>query len=365
MFTLQVNKRDLHGTSALKAATRKGKVGCVRLLLQTRRCEINALSKRGRTVLHEAAKQGHAIIVMLLLTFGAEPNSCDEWGLTPLMYAALNGHIDTVTQLVRGGCDVNIMSRANHTALHTAAQKGHEEIVKILLDYGANADVQDDKLNTPLLLAGAHRFPRIMCLLLEAGCDVRRCNASNRAALHFAALHDYQDIARRLVLLGAPPDDTDNLGCTPLTLAIGRNLTLMIHMFMSLNCRLNLNVLVAGTIQPVFLIALKHADLHLLKLLVAGGCDYTCVRGALVSHSLPDPVTSNEPLLSWLRDISADIPTLRHLATNKVRRCLGRQMGQSARKLPLPQSLIDALSLKGLLPPSDFNENTPKRLPQI
>ena len=349
----QVNIRDQNGTSALVAAVKRGNSSCVRLLLQTRRCEFNATTRRGRTVVHEACKAGHTVVAMMLLTFGADPNRCDEWGNSPLMYAVLNGHLETARQLVRGGCNVNSRSRISYTALHTAAENGGQELVKMLLDAGALPDVRDKNGNTPLLLAASSRFPRIVTSLLDVGCDVTGQTTLGRTALHFAALHKYAQIAQRLVAMGAPPDVTDHLGCTPLTLAVGRNFTPIVHMLLRLNCRVDR--VVKDT--PLFIVALKQGDVGLLRLLAEAGAECSCAQPLLATRALPSDLTENKKSMTWLYDVTTNPRTLRDIAAIRVRRCMGHGIEKAVTLLPLPATLQTRLLLRPLLPPAGTTTN--------
>ncbi|VDO97194.1 unnamed protein product [Soboliphyme baturini] len=53
----------------------------------------------GYTPLHQAAQQGHAIIVKLLLEYGASPNVVNSAGQTPLAIAQKLGYISVVETL--------------------------------------------------------------------------------------------------------------------------------------------------------------------------------------------------------------------------------------------------------------------------
>lgn len=59
------------------------------------------------TLLHLAAKNGHADVVNALIQNGANVNAKDYFKSTPLLNAARNGHIDTVKVLIAKRADVN------------------------------------------------------------------------------------------------------------------------------------------------------------------------------------------------------------------------------------------------------------------
>lgn len=54
-----VNKQDGFGDTALNMASSRRHGGCMRILLDVGRADVNALSYRSRTALHVAACNGH------------------------------------------------------------------------------------------------------------------------------------------------------------------------------------------------------------------------------------------------------------------------------------------------------------------
>lgn len=65
--------------------------------------DIDARTKRGRTALHVAARQGHARVVGLLIARGADVNAKDKAGKTPLEMAIEAGHANVAELLRRHG----------------------------------------------------------------------------------------------------------------------------------------------------------------------------------------------------------------------------------------------------------------------
>ena len=79
-----VNKQDETGYTALYWATYTGYVGCMRILLDVGRANVNALSYRSRTALHVAACNGHLEAAALLIERGAKVNLVSGYRETPL-----------------------------------------------------------------------------------------------------------------------------------------------------------------------------------------------------------------------------------------------------------------------------------------
>ena len=79
-----VNKQDDFGYTALYWATYRGYVGCMRILLDVGKADVDAVSILSRTALHGAAMDGHLEAAALLFERGAKVNLVDGYGRTPL-----------------------------------------------------------------------------------------------------------------------------------------------------------------------------------------------------------------------------------------------------------------------------------------
>ncbi len=111
-----------------------------------------------------------AVVKILLDTRKVDVNSKDSDGQTPLWWAALNGQDGVVKVLLDTG-KVDVDSKANdgRTPLSRAAGSGQETVVKMLLETG-KVDV-DSKANdgrTPLFWAAGNGHGMVVKMLLEA-----------------------------------------------------------------------------------------------------------------------------------------------------------------------------------------------------
>ena len=80
----------------------------------------------GRTLLHEAARLGHATIISVLLEAGADVDAPDSNGRTPLMESAWEGHADATRALLAGGADTELENLGGGTALKVAMRRKHK-----------------------------------------------------------------------------------------------------------------------------------------------------------------------------------------------------------------------------------------------
>jgi ankyrin repeat protein len=155
-----------NGRSALQAASERGHLSIVKLLLELG-AEVNAPPSpvAGRTALQAAARGGFGVIVQLLLENGAQVNapSARYKGITALQGACLHGTLEIVDLLLKSGADVQASGGGydgDGTALHAAAEKGYIEIVKKLIEIGADVNSSYSRRGqTPIqgAMAGGHK----------------------------------------------------------------------------------------------------------------------------------------------------------------------------------------------------------------
>ncbi|KAL7947111.1 ankyrin repeat protein [Trichoderma barbatum] len=154
-----------NGRSALQAASERGHLSIVKLLLELG-AEVNAPPSpiAGRTALQAASGGGFGAIVQLLLQNGAQVNAASARykGITALQGACLQSNREIVELLLKSGADVQASGggfNGDGTALHAAAEKGCIDIVKKLVDSGADVNSSYNRRGqTPIqgAMAGGH-----------------------------------------------------------------------------------------------------------------------------------------------------------------------------------------------------------------
>ena len=143
------------GSTALHFAAEKKRIECGVLLvaagadMRTKnkdfKSPLDLESHFQQAVLHKASRLGISNVVTTLAEAGANLNEQDERGMTPLLEAAREGHANVVVELIRTGADVSVVSSckwksvaAGSTALHFAAKKNRIECGVRLVEAGAN-----------------------------------------------------------------------------------------------------------------------------------------------------------------------------------------------------------------------------------
>ena len=173
------------------------------------------------TALHAASKKGHVEVVRLLLDAKADKDATDCMCRTALHWAAVNYNLLVVQLLVEAGADKDARDdKVCRTALHWAAAKGHLLVVQLLVEAGADKDSRDKEGKTALHWAAEKGYLEVVRLLLEAGADKDASDAGGATALHFAAGNGRELVVRMLLESGADKSATDEEGLTALHWAI-------------------------------------------------------------------------------------------------------------------------------------------------
>jgi len=182
------NLCDTAGCSVLHWACRSGSIDCIDVLLhQSFRANATERDRQGHTSLTIAAYSGAKDCIRSLLEAGLSPMDRDRSGRTPLHGACFNGHAVILNMFL--GCDgvqLDYVCNAGRTALHRAAARGHLDITKILLTNEASVNATDPNGITPLMLAHYYGHHDVAELLLSSGADETKLDGKGRSWKHYA-----------------------------------------------------------------------------------------------------------------------------------------------------------------------------------
>lgn len=118
----------------LRGAVTKGDQRAVKRLLATKRHDVNAVDKRGRSLLMTAVQKGHSDVARHLIKAGANVDAKSRTGDTPLMAAARLGDPVIVHMLLEGGADIGARDRKGKTAHAIAKTGGHDVVYEFISD---------------------------------------------------------------------------------------------------------------------------------------------------------------------------------------------------------------------------------------
>jgi len=216
-----VHTADSNGWTLLHAASRRGHLGVVKLLLR-RGVDVDVLSKAGRSAAELASENSQAEVAKFISEYKTNPNTRNKLLSTTLdtveygadddvkdeakvsLHAAVEeGSIDTVKSLLEQGVDINARDASNKTPLHRAAAKGNFDVVRLLIEQGAEVDPCDELGRTPLYSASRSGHLEVSRLLLDHGANVNARQWYNWTPVHMSAGYGYLEIVKLLLERGA------------------------------------------------------------------------------------------------------------------------------------------------------------------
>ena len=211
---------DHEGNTPLHHAARSSDPG-VAALLRDASAALDARNRDGITPLGVACAVGNWRLARFLLERGAK---AEVEGATPALLPAAGGEEDDaagVQLLLKHKARLDARDARGRTALHEAARAGHVDILGVLLAAGADVHGRDGAGRTPLLDAAHGGRLGAVDALLQAGADVVARDDAGRGALALACAGEAPSAAlvRRLLELGADPDQADAEGRCPVDLA--------------------------------------------------------------------------------------------------------------------------------------------------
>ncbi|KAF3280831.1 hypothetical protein TWF970_002516 [Orbilia oligospora] len=141
--------------------------------MMSRKADIDAIDRSGRTPLFYAIWNRHIPVVELLLNAGARVDLEDDVGGTPLSYAICSGNDDLANLLLKGGSKTESKESIVQTLLFASAKKGDRDVVELLLETGiVHSNVKDSHYLTPLLWATIYNREAVMDSLVKAGAQL-------------------------------------------------------------------------------------------------------------------------------------------------------------------------------------------------
>jgi ankyrin repeat protein len=166
-----------------------------------------------------AAKTGHLSELIEYLNAGFNPDITDETGMTALMYAAEKNHPEVVKLLIKNGADIEAC-HYRATALVYAVFNGNIACVRALLDAKAKTDIclrfNGDQ---GILHLVQKDNPEILQMLIQAGAPLNQTDDGGHTPLLWAVLQ--KDLTSLTILLnaGANPNLVlaNLFGFTPIT----------------------------------------------------------------------------------------------------------------------------------------------------
>jgi len=129
--SIDIDKKDINGITALTAASDCGHFDTVKYLIQ-HGASVNQTILNGWTPLAYAASQGHIQIVKCLIKYGALVNTKNEQDYTALIWTSIEGHYDILKYLIKHGATITDKLFSGDTVITKAISYNSKLIVLYL-----------------------------------------------------------------------------------------------------------------------------------------------------------------------------------------------------------------------------------------
>ena len=175
--------------------------------------------------LHRVAKIGDIGEIKWLVERGVDRNAKDILSYTPLHYSLFAGKKEGVELLLTEE-NKNSRNHLGQTPLHLAVFLGHIDLVQFLISKEVDVDAQSKSGRTALQMALKKQNPRIIKSLVEVGARLEGVNYLGQSLLHQLVLLEGEEFIKLMpIFIDKDPqslDRVDDLGNTPLHLAVGK-----------------------------------------------------------------------------------------------------------------------------------------------
>ena len=237
------------GFTPLMFAARHGAATSARHLLAAG-ARVDDTAAVGTTALVIAAQHGYSAVATVLLEHGANPAAAGA-GYAALHWAALRGDSELAKTLLDHGASPDVLLTKGSTLKHDrrafafdkfligatpfalAARRSDIDIMRLLAAAGADTSLSLKDGRTPAMVAAAgkttglrrlrlaeNKILETVKVALDLGVDVNADSQAGDTALHVAAASKFESVIRLLAERGASLDTRNELGQTPLTVAL-------------------------------------------------------------------------------------------------------------------------------------------------
>ncbi|KAH9499080.1 hypothetical protein Btru_005654 [Bulinus truncatus] len=341
------NIQDVSNNPPLYLAVKEGHHKVAAVLCDSG-ARVDARGSGNNTPLHVAAKWGKDECLEVLVSYGCCINVRDSFGSTALILAVRGKHYGAIATLIETGCDVNCVDQQGRSALHYACQTA--VAVDQLIKAGADVNLRDHDGCTPLFVAAVEGLDQVIHSLCQVpGINVNLTNMpGKKTPLHILAFKGHKRCIQDLIAAGASINLLDRDHRSPLWYAVSISRIDIITLCLRANGLVDTfqcPVDIPNGSCPVKL-AVDKQLVEVLKLFIISSYDNQHVREHL-SQPHVNQLFANNQITHWLEH-AQQVLSLKQICRQWVRHHLGYCLFMDISKLPLPQKILDYISMKEL-----------------
>ncbi|XP_062574844.1 serine/threonine-protein phosphatase 6 regulatory ankyrin repeat subunit B-like [Saccostrea cucullata] len=199
-FSDLLETRDTNGFTALHAACIGGSVDVLYLLIE-KGFEINALSNKGKNILHIACLNGkHRICNFLVENHPHLLNGKDKYRNTVLHDAARGGNVQIVNLLIEKKVDIKSLQKDGETILHQSCRSGEMDMCEYLVSQFSDIlEIRDTNGFTALHSACRGGRVKFLSFLINKGLEINALSNDGKSILHIACFFGKVEVVEHLI----------------------------------------------------------------------------------------------------------------------------------------------------------------------
>ena len=146
------------------------------------------------------------ILKIILISILLSPTIAQAESDNPLLDFDVihNASIEEIQSLIDQGYDINEIKENKTPTFHRIVYRKRKDIILFLIEAGADVNIREPHNGDSVLHEAAYgNQPEIIQLLIDAGADIEAKNKYYARPLHYAAIYQNLDAARKLLELGA------------------------------------------------------------------------------------------------------------------------------------------------------------------
>ncbi len=230
---LGINLNESECILLLQEALSYSAIDCFELLIKQNKflSHINGRNSNGTGIVYIAAtSQCKLKALSLLKKAGADFNTLNVNGISAFQKLVFDADFTAATFLLSLGADINQITPNNgFTALYHACTHNKHDAIKFLLNKGADTSIKANDGASLLLIAAEYgNDDLIQKLITTYGSDINAVSKYGETPLHGATFNGHINTIKLLLGLGADASIQNQLGYSPLQLAIQSGQTLEI-----------------------------------------------------------------------------------------------------------------------------------------
>lgn len=219
-----LSKKSINEEEFVKELSSKAfELSNVEQLFNDNNLDLNWTNENNETMLHICAKKGYASAIKWLIEKGANIEAQTDDGSTPIFYSINSKDREAIYILIEAGANVNHLNKFNRTVLQEAVITASNKFIDILIQHTKKLNNCDVHGNNLIFDAVANGSEDVITKIAQLdSIDINQINEEGHTILHKEVILKDNELAMKLLELGADPTIQDKEGKNFLFYAVSK-----------------------------------------------------------------------------------------------------------------------------------------------